>query len=90
MKEEGQPSRNTYYVPSTGLGAIATQGLLTQLIDEAMEVCWVEPLAEAYTSKLWWGLGSWSGWPDSEAHIVSLLPLQIDEKKGVCVHTYTM
>lgn len=90
MKEESQPSWNTYYVPSTGLGAIATQGLLTQLTDEAIEVCWVEPLAEAYMSKIWWGLGSRSGWPDSEARIVSLLLLQVDEKKGVCVHTYTM
>ena len=72
QNEESQPSLNIYYVPSTGLGTIATQGLVTHLTDEAMEVRWVGPLAEAYTSKIWWGLDSPSGWPDSEAHIVFL------------------
>lgn len=62
-------------------------GMVDPSYSEAIEFCWVEPLAEAYTLKLWWGLDSWSSRPDSEACIVSLPLLQVDEMKGVCMHT---
>lgn len=42
----------TYYVPSTGLGRIATREVLTYLTDEAMEGHRLESLAEAYTPNM--------------------------------------